>query len=106
MDVRTVGEHESGTDISKLKSLYQKYSEKGLEIISILQGWDRVYLNKFSQEHNLPWIECYEEDTPWSPIYDIFGINSTPTIWLLDREGRLVDMYPEEHLEEGIVKLL
>ena len=35
-----------------------------------------------------------------------FGITALPTMWLLNKEGKLVDTDPGKELEEKIAKLL
>jgi len=72
-----------------LKELHQKYGGRGLEIIGISLDTDRKLLEGFLKKYDLPWkIACtfqgWDDETA-----KLYRVNSTPSTWLIDRQGIL-----------------
>jgi peroxiredoxin len=76
--------------LPELKNLYEQYNKEGFEIIGISLDTDKELLMKFLDKNSLPWpISCsykgfYKDETAL-----IYGINATPSTWLVDRKGIL-----------------
>jgi peroxiredoxin len=94
--------------LPELESLYKQYNREDFEIIGISLDTDKELLMKFLDKNSLPWpISCsykgfYKDETAL-----IFGINATPSTWLVDRKGIL--RYNEikgEELKTAIESLL
>jgi peroxiredoxin len=93
--------------IPELKDCYEKFHKAGLEIIGISLDTDKDLLKTFLGEASIPWkIACsykgYEDDAA-----KLYGINATPSTWLIDRKGIL--QYNEvkgEELKAAIEELL
>lgn len=93
--------------IPELKELYKTYHEQGLEIIGISLDTDEDLLKNFLNERSIPWkVACsykgYEDYT-----VKLYGINATPSTWLIDRNGVL--RYNEvkgEELKKAVETLL
>ena len=86
-----------------MRSLYEKYHSRGLEIYQISLD-DDVHFWKFSCD-NLPWICVHETDGSASRIYNV---NALPTFFLVNRDNEIVTRsdFMEGSLEENILKLL
>lgn len=75
--------------IPELKRLHTEYNIKGLEIIGISLDTDEVKLHDFLKKYDMPWkIACsykgFKDD-----VAILYGINATPSTWLIDRNGVL-----------------
>jgi peroxiredoxin len=76
--------------LPELKNSYEQFHKDGFEIISISLDTDKELLMKFLNKNSLPWgIACsykgfYKDETAL-----IYGINATPSTWLVDRKGIL-----------------
>jgi thiol-disulfide isomerase/thioredoxin len=96
-----------------IERLRATYETRGLRVIGILSDQPepaRAYL----AEHGYAWPQIIDPDNAHRsvnevahPIADRYGVNSYPTIWLIDREGILRRAPSDEHaLEARIVELL
>jgi thiol-disulfide isomerase/thioredoxin len=77
-------------EIPKLDSLYKKsLKSKGVEVFAInLEGDQKVWMD-FVNEHDLRWINVWDpyNESDFRKKYDIY---STPVIYLLDKERKIV----------------
>jgi len=87
--------------IPDLLEAYNKYKDKGLEIVSVYmweRGADPVATVKQSvEEDKLPWIILSEALTvkAGQPEYQNYGIRGVPTIVLVDKEGKIMPLARE-----------
>ena len=80
-----------------LKELYNKYKDKGFEILGIAhemtKGLDaqKAAWQKAVLEDGINWIQVLDNDGPTvnSPVM-LYGINAFPTKLLLDNEGKII----------------
>lgn len=78
-----------------LKELYAQYKDKGFEIIGI--GWERsgdresqwTKLKKAIADDELPWPQILH-DKEKRDLASEFGVNSFPSKFLVDRDGKVV----------------
>ncbi len=96
--------------VPQLHNLYRKYHDKGLEVMTIYIYDDRKAWEKFLVEHDLlDWINAWDpyQMTGFRVYYDIY---STPVIYVLDRDKRIVakrldvktlERFLKEHLGQG-----
>lgn len=94
--------------LPELKSYYEQFRGNGFDIIGISLDTEKDLLMKFLDKNQLPWkIACsckgfYKDETAI-----LYGINATPSTWLIDRNGLL--RYNEisgEELKSAIESLL
>ena len=87
---------------------YEKYHDKGFEVVGISLDEDRERLERFVVERKLPWVCLFEEGTGTSnPVAEYYGVTGIPTVMLVDREGKVVSMSAHgRELERQLVKLL
>ena len=92
-------------EIPGMLEAYKKYHDKGFEIISIYM-WERgtdpvASVKEQVEQKQLPWIIISEaltekagmfpEQRGWQGGYaDVFGINSVPTMLLVDKGGKII----------------
>lgn len=94
------------TEIPKLKGLYAKYHEEGLEIIGINADVDKRSLEAMIEYKKIPWPQFFDEENPRNRIKESLGVNDLPTQWLIDRRGRLRTTNARANREELVKKLL
>lgn len=80
-------------EIPNLKSAYEKYHQRGFDIVGISLDTDREALTGFMDKRNLPWKQIYDRDTPEGKgLSDYYGVMSIPLSILIDREGRVISL--------------
>jgi thiol-disulfide isomerase/thioredoxin len=93
-------------EVPNVKAAYQKLQPKGFEIVGISFDEDKDALTKTLKEKGMTWPQ-YFDGQGWKNKYgQQFGINSIPTMWLVDKKGNLRDMNARGDLEEKVAKLL
>lgn len=72
----------------KMKELYEKYRQQGVEFVGISLDQDLETLNAFLAEENLPWVQAF--DGPQSPVAMQYGIRAIPSVWLVGKDGKVI----------------
>ena len=93
-----------------LKLLYQKYKDKGFEIVSYTVDDDQEKLCAYLERNPLPWIVLSKESTQQAglpPLSRYYGAKSLPVVLLRDRSGKtlLLDARGQK-LDDMLEKLL
>jgi thiol-disulfide isomerase/thioredoxin len=98
-------------EMPRMKALYAKYHEKGVEFIGVSLdypreegGFDR--LKAFVAKNEIPWPQYYEGRGFESEFSEGWGINSVPAVFLVDREGKLSSVDAGDKLETLILELM
>ena len=84
-------------DVPALRALYQDNKAKGFEIVGVSLDFDKSTALPFVQKNKMGWKQIYQPSGPnqsgglSSPIATSFGIISLPTMFLVDREGKVVN---------------
>ena len=88
-----------------MRTLYNKYSDKGFTIYQVSVDNDENYwINTAS---NLPWICVYEESGVNSTYLKSYNIQQLPSVFLIDRDGNITDRPDNtDELDDKIAKLL
>jgi hypothetical protein len=77
-----------------------------LEIVGISFDQDKEALQKFVKDKEMPWPQ-YFDGKVWQNDYgQKYGIEAIPTMWLLDRDGKVIDLRARDGLANKIKKLL
>jgi thiol-disulfide isomerase/thioredoxin len=92
--------------LPQLERTYEAYHEKGFEVVGVSVDRETEALEKFADEHALPWTTIADKlaDMALAKKYEIRAI---PATFLVDREGTIVatDVFGKE-LDEQLEKLL
>ena len=84
-------------DVPQLRALYQDNKAKGFEIVGVSLDFDKSTALPFVQKNKMNWKHIYQPNPANqtgglnSPIAESFGIISLPTMFLVDREGKVVN---------------
>ncbi|MFN7140444.1 MAG: TlpA family protein disulfide reductase [Limisphaerales bacterium] len=93
-------------EMPHVQAAYEKLHDKGFEIVGISFDNKKEALERFVQERDIPWPQYFDGQGWGNKFGKEFGINSIPTMWLLDKNGILVDTNARENLTEKVEKLL
>ena len=89
-------------DVPGLVETYEKFKDKGFEIVVISLDSDKGALEKFTTENKMTWPQFFDGQGWDNELAKRYKIQSVPTMWLLDREGKLVDPSPRARLDEAV----
>jgi len=96
-------------EVPHLKALYEKYHDKGFEIVSISFDQSESALRDFIKQQSIPWTQVFDGKGWESPLAQKYGVDMLPTMYLLDADGKIVGsnlggMVLEEQLEKLLKK--
>lgn len=89
-------------EVPAVVAAYEKFRDQGFEIIGISLDENKEALEKFTKENKMSWPQFFDGKGWENELAQRFKIQSVPTMWLLDREGKLADPAPRGRLEEAI----
>lgn len=96
-------------EIPSVLEQYEKYHDKGFEVVGISLDQDRAALEQFVKEQKIPWPILFEpsEGDGWQhPLATFYGISGIPTVILLGRDGKVITLNARgERLGEELAKL-
>jgi thiol-disulfide isomerase/thioredoxin len=93
-------------EVPNVKAAYEKLHPKGFEIVGISFDQSKEALEKFVAEKEMAWPQYFDGKGWENKFGQTFGINSIPTMWLVDKKGNLRDVNARGALEEKVMKLL
>ena len=79
-------------EIPSIKKLYDKYQGRGFEVVGISLDSDRVKLEAFIDKNGMGWPQFFDGKGWSNRLAKEYGIRSISTLWLVDKEGNLVDL--------------
>jgi peroxiredoxin len=91
----------------RLRKLFKKYHDKGLEILSISLDTDGSAWKEAVRHDQLEWVQVSDLQGPDAPSALSYGVNEIPAYFLIDRQGILRGVNQEGwELEKAIILLL
>lgn len=80
-------------EIPNVKSLYDKYHDQGFEVVGISLDQNRVILERFVQDRDLPWTILHDESSGGQhPAAEHYGIMAIPAMFLVGRDGKVLSL--------------
>jgi len=92
--------------LPKVKAAYHELHKDGFEIIGISLDDNRAALDKFVDKEKLPWPQYFSAKGAESDLVLHHGVGEIPTMWLVDKQGKLVDMNVHDDLTAKVKRLL
>jgi thiol-disulfide isomerase/thioredoxin len=92
-------------EVPTVKATYDKLHAKGFEIVGISFDRDAAKLKAFTEAKKMEWPQYFATGGK-NEFGDRFGIESIPTMWLIDKNGKLQDLNGRDNLEAKVEKLL
>lgn len=93
-------------ELPHVKEAYDKLHAKGFEIVGISFDEDRAALEKFVKDKSMAWPQFFDGKGWGNKFGQEFGINSIPSMWLVDKKGVLRDQNAREDLAAKVEKML
>lgn len=76
-------------EMPELVALHEKMKNKGLTIIGVCTRVEIDEIKKFAEEYKLPWTNLWDPYNQ-SKFRDLYDIYSTPTLYLLDKDKKII----------------
>lgn len=93
-------------ELPNVKAAYDKLHDKGFEIVGISFDKKKETLNYVLKKEKMEWPQHFDARGWENRIGEKLGIESIPTMWLIDRKGNLRDMDARKGLTAQVEKLL
>ncbi len=94
-------------DLPQLQELYRTQHANGFEIVGVNLDTAGAPIQQFVQQHRIQWPQIREEGALDSPPAQQFGIIALPTMFLVDRTGKVVTTTPSvDELKNQVPVLL
>ena len=93
-------------EIPNLKKTYAKLHKKGFEIVGISLDSSEQKLTDYVNKNSMGWPQYFDGKGWNNTLAKEYGISSIPAMWLVDKNGKLVDMNARGGLEGKIEELL
>jgi thiol-disulfide isomerase/thioredoxin len=98
-------------EMPKMKELYAKYHDQGVEFIGVSLDQSKEdggleSLKKFVKQNGIRWPQYYQGKFWDGDFSKSWGINSIPAVFVVDAEGKLYSVQARGKLEEMIPELL
>jgi thiol-disulfide isomerase/thioredoxin len=93
-------------EVPNVVASYGKLHDKGFEIVGISFDQDKGALEKFTKEKGMTWPQYFDGKGWQNQFGQKFGINSIPRMWLVNKQGMVVDTNGREDLQTKVEKLL
>jgi thiol-disulfide isomerase/thioredoxin len=90
IDVWATWCHPCVADMPNVVAVYDKYHDKGLEVIGISLDDSKEKLAKFLTEKKIPWPQFFDGQGWDNKLGNLYGVRSVPTVYLLDKEGKII----------------
>lgn len=99
--------HWSMKELPKVKSVYDTFHAKGLEVIGISLDTEKAQLQSVVAALSVPWPQVFDGGAFESPLALQCVVDAIPTSFLIGRDGTLIAMDPSEsELSDFIAKAL
>ena len=98
-------------EMPQMKGLYAKFHKQGVEFIGVSLDRSKEEggldsLKKFVKDKEITWPQYYQGNFWDSEFSRSWGINSIPAMFVVDQDGKLVDVEARGKLEQIIPALL
>jgi hypothetical protein len=78
-------------DLPLLKTLYDAHRSQGFEILGVNLDPVKAAVAPVLNENGVKWPQIHEPGGPESPLARDFGINSLPTMFIVDADGKVLN---------------
>lgn len=91
-------------EIPAMKVLYEKYKDKGLEIIGVSLDQKEAALTDYVKDKGVLWPQVFGKTS--RALADEWGIEGIPAVFIIDRQGRLHSLKARGKLDKLVPELL
>jgi thiol-disulfide isomerase/thioredoxin len=79
-------------EIPNVVAAYEKYHNKGFEVVGISLDEDRAEVEKFVTETKIPWPILFAGKGWQDPVAQFYGISGIPQLVLIGRDGNVITL--------------
>ena len=90
-------------ELPNLLATYNKFHDKGLEIIGISSDENKEILLRFVKTRGIAWPQYLDD---YTQISQHWKINGLPSMWLINKKGLVANKDARADLEGKVAKLL
>jgi len=94
-------------EMPAVRGVYQKYKDKGFEVIGISLDKDQLALSNYIAKKLIPWPQYFDGKGWDNDFATRFGVRAIPELWLINQGGDVVatDLSADQ-LETKLVQML
>ncbi|MFL6657026.1 MAG: peroxiredoxin family protein [Massilia sp.] len=82
-------------EMPRMVDTYQQFKDQGLEFVAVAMKYDPPnYVLNYTESHHLPFIVALDAGGDIAQAFD--GVASTPTTYLIDKDGKVLKRYVGE----------
>ena len=93
-------------EVPEVVATYNQFHNQGFEVVGISLDADLNQMRAVTRERGMAWPQYFDGKLWNNDLAKRFGIRSIPTMWLLDKNGKLADTNGREDLQGKVAKLL
>jgi thiol-disulfide isomerase/thioredoxin len=93
-------------EVPNVVDTYNRFHDKGFEIIGISLDHDKDALAGFIRDHGMVWPQYFDGKGWDNDIARKHGVRSIPAMWLVDKEGNITTKNGRSGLAGQVEKLL
>jgi thiol-disulfide isomerase/thioredoxin len=80
-------------EMQNLKDIYKDYNKKGFAIVAISLDSDKNKLDRYVKEFSPPWPVIFSGKGFSDEIVRLYNVKDIPSVWLVDRKGKLRHLF-------------
>jgi peroxiredoxin len=93
--------------VPEVQKVYNKYHDKGFEVVGISLDEEKDALEKFVKQRKLPWPQHFDGARFDGKFAKKYGVNVAPTTYLIGRDGKIINrLAPGDDLEKEVAKAI
>ncbi len=94
-------------ELPQVQAAYDKYHDKGFEIVGVSLDENKGRLESFIKDKKMPWPQYFDGKKWENKLAVKYGVDVTPTGYLLDRDGKIISKLANaDELETEVAKAL
>ncbi|MDB6038413.1 MAG: resA 1 [Verrucomicrobiales bacterium] len=93
-------------ELPHVKEAYSNLHDKGFEIVSISFDQSKEKLESFIKKEKMEWPQYFDGEGWGNKIGKVYGINAIPSMWLVDKKGKVRDLNARDDLAGKVERML
>ncbi len=81
----------STAEMTNVKKIYDTYKDQDFDIIGINLDTEKARLRHYINENDIQWRQIFDSASGEDAIVRRYGIRRIPALWLINREGQLIN---------------
>jgi len=90
-------------EIPRIKAVYEKYHDKGFDVIGVSLDEDAAVLREFIKEKEIPWRQIFDGQKWAGHLVQQYGVRGIPAPFLIDRGGKVISVEARGSLLDELV---